>query len=173
MYSSGFHFASLLMKPDVTETAWCWQIIPGFQTSQTINNSIIFSAAASLEPICFKITLILLTRRNALLAGVCPNFRGGLRGSGAICWVSHRCPRAPAEHRPSACCLPAEMRGTGLRSHYLITTLLANGVVCARLKVWTYYCKLICALSLFFFPRFLKEESNGGPATAVILGILY
>lgn len=32
------------------------------------------SAAASVEPICFKITLILLTMRNALLTGICPSF---------------------------------------------------------------------------------------------------
>lgn len=49
-------------------------MIPRFQTIETINNSIIFSAAASAEPICFKITLILLTMRNALLPGICPSF---------------------------------------------------------------------------------------------------
>lgn len=70
MCSRGFHFAFLLMEPNVTEKLL--EMLAnnlgdaGFQTSQTINNSIIFSAAVSLEPICFKRTLFLLTMQNTL-----------------------------------------------------------------------------------------------------------
>lgn len=116
MYSSGFHFCFPFNGTSCDrETARCWQIIPGFQTSQTINNSIIFSAAASLEPICFKITLIPPTRRNTLLAGVCPRFCGGLRGSAAICRVRELRPRARLRHPSGACRLPAQGRHKGLR----------------------------------------------------------
>lgn len=39
-----------------------------------MGSSVICSAVASAGPICFKITLIVLTVQNALLAGICPSF---------------------------------------------------------------------------------------------------
>lgn len=44
------------------------------QTIQTANNSLTLSATSSVEPICFKMTLILLTMRNAWQTGMCPSF---------------------------------------------------------------------------------------------------
>lgn len=45
--------------------------VSGHLDNEQLHN---ISAAASVEPICFKITLILLTMQNALLTGICPSF---------------------------------------------------------------------------------------------------